>query len=500
METIESEKRPATNEEQEVLSKYVGWGGLADAFDETKSVWAKEYAELKALLSEEEYISARESTLNAHYTSPVIIQGIYRTLQRMGITKGNLLEPSMGIGNFFGMLPETMRESHLYGVELDSLTGRIARLLYPKANITVDGYEKTAFPNDFFDAAVGNVPFGQYKVADKKYDKYNFLIHDYFFGKTLDQVRPGGVIAFITSKGTMDKENPKVRKYIAQRAELLGAVRLPNTAFKANAGTEVTSDILFLQKRDRIVDMEPDWVHLSQDENGIAMNSYFVEHPEMVVGSMEMVSGPYGMESTCVPDDSLPFDEQLQKSLSFVEGSYEEIELEELNEELTAEVIPAVPEVKNFSYALIDDRLYYRENSLMRPVEASEGMLERIKGMVAIRDCTQELIRLQLEDYPDEQIHSRQKQLNDLYDSFAKDYGRIYSKTNKRAFHQDSSYCLLCSLEKQDEEGNFLGKADMFTKRTIKKAEVVTSVDTASEALAFHWQKKQRLILNTCRN
>ena len=490
LETIESEKRPATNEEQEVLSKYVGWGGLADAFDETKSAWAKEYAELKTLLSEEEYISARESTLNAHYTSPVIIQGIYRTLQRMGFTKGNLLEPSMGIGNFFGMLPETMRESHLYGVELDSLTGRIARLLYPKANITVDGYEKTTFPNDFFDAAVGNVPFGQYKVADKKYDKFNFLIHDYFFGKTLDQVRPGGVIAFVTSKGTMDKENPKVRKYIAQRAELLGAVRLPNTAFKANAGTEVTSDILFLQKRDRIVDIEPDWVHLSQDENGIAMNSYFVEHPEMVVGSMEMVSGPYGMESTCVPDDSLPFEEQLQKSLSFIEGSYEEIELEELNEELTAEVIPAVPEVKNFSYALIDDRLYYRENSLMRPVEASEGMLERIKGMVAIRDCTQELIRLQLEDYPDEQIHSRQKQLNDLYDSFAKDYGRIYSKTNKRAFHQDSSYCLLCSLEKQDEEGNFLGKADMFTKRTIKKAEVVTSVDTASEALAVSLAEK----------
>ena len=490
LETIESEKRPATNEEQEVLSKYVGWGGLADAFDETKSAWAKEYAELKTLLSEEEYISARESTLNAHYTSPVIIQEIYRTLQRMGFTKGNLLEPSMGIGNFFGMLPETMRESHLYGVELDSLTGRIARLLYPKANITVDGYEKTTFPNDFFDAAVGNVPFGQYKVADKKYDKFNFLIHDYFFGKTLDQVRPGGVIAFVTSKGTMDKENPKVRKYIAQRAELLGAVRLPNTAFKANAGTEVTSDILFLQKRDRIVDIEPDWVHLSQDENGISMNSYFVEHPEMVVGSMEMVSGPYGMESTCVPDDSLPFEEQLQKSLSFIEGSYEEIELEELNEELIAEVIPAVPEVKNFSYALIDDRLYYRENSLMRPVEASEGMLERIQGMVAIRDCTQELIRLQLEDYPDEQIHSRQKQLNDLYDSFAKDYGRIYSKTNKRAFHQDSSYCLLCSLEKQDEEGNFLGKADMFTKRTIKKAEVVTSVDTASEALAVSLAEK----------
>ena len=490
LKMIESEGRMATADEQEALSKYVGWGGLADAFDETKSAWVKEYAELKDLLSEEEYLSARESTLNAHYTSPVIIQEIYRTLQRMGFTKGNLLEPSVGIGNFFGMLPETMRESHLYGVELDSLTGRIARLLYPKANITVDGYEKTTFPNDFFDAAVGNVPFGQYKVADKKYDKFNFLIHDYFFGKTLDQVRPGGVIAFVTSKGTMDKENPKVRKYIAQRAELLGAVRLPNTAFKANAGTEVTSDILFLQKRDRIVDIEPDWVHLSQDENGISMNSYFVEHPEMVVGSMEMVSGPYGMESTCVPDDSLPFEEQLQKSLSFIEGSYEEIELEELNEELIAEVIPAVPEVKNFSYALINDRLYYRENSLMRPVEASEGMLERIKGMVAIRDCTQELIRLQLEDYPDEQIHSRQKQLNDLYDSFAKDYGRIYSKTNKRAFHQDSSYCLLCSLEKQDEEGNFLGKADMFTKRTIKKAEVVTSVDTASEALAVSLAEK----------
>lgn len=490
LETIESEKRLATNEEQEVLSKYVGWGGLADAFDETKSAWAKEYAELKTLLSEEEYISARESTLNAHYTSPVIIQEIYRTLQRMGFTKGNLLEPSMGIGNFFGMLPETIRESHLYGVELDDLTGRIARQLYPKADITVDGYEKTTFPNDFFDVAVGNVPFGQYKVADKKYDKYNFLIHDYFFGKTLDQVRPGGVIAFITSKGTMDKENPKVRRYIAQRAELLGAVRLPNTAFKANAGTEVTSDIIFLKKRDRIMDIEPDWVHLSQDENGTVMNSYFVEHPEMIAGSMEMVSGPYGMESTCVPDDTLPFQEQLEKSLSFIVGSYEEIELEEMNEELTTEVIPAVPEVKNFSYAQIEDRLYYRENSVMRPVEASEGMLERIKGMASIRDCTQELIRLQLEDYPEEQIRSAQKKLNDLYDAFVKDYGRIYSKTNRRAFHQDSSYCLLCSLEKQDEEGSFIGKADMFTKRTIKKAEVVTSVDTASEALAVSLAEK----------
>ena len=490
LKMIESEGRRATADEQEILSGYVGWGGLAYVFDETKSAWGKEYAELKDLLSEEEYLSARESTLNAHYTSPVIIRGIYRTLQRMGFTKGNLLEPSMGIGNFFGMLPETMWESHLYGVELDDLTGRIARQLYPKADITVDGYEKTTFPNDFFDAAVGNVPFGQYKVADKKYDKHKFLIHDYFFGKTLDQVRPGGVIAFITSKGTMDKENPKVRRYIAQRAELLGAVRLPNTAFKANAGTEVTSDIIFLKKRDRIMDIEPDWVHLSQDENGTVMNSYFVEHPEMIAGSMEMVSGPYGMESTCVPDDTLSFQEQLEKSLSFIEGSYEEIELEEMNEELTAEVIPAVPEVKNFSYAQIEDRLYYRENSVMRPVEASEGMLERIKGMASIRDCTQELIRLQLEDYPEEQIQSAQKKLNDLYDAFVKDYGRIYSKTNKRAFHQDSSYCLLCSLEKQDEEGSFIGKADMFTKRTIKKAEVVTSVDTASEALAVSLAEK----------
>ncbi len=490
LEKIESEGRMANEEEQEILSKYVGWGGLSDAFDETKSAWANEYVELKNLLSEEEYLSARESTLNAHYTSPTIIQGIYVALKMMGFEKGNILEPSMGIGNFFGMLPEAMQGSNLYGVELDGLTGRIAKQLYPKANITVDGYEKTAFPNDFFDVAIGNVPFGQYKVSDKKYDRQNFLIHDYFFAKTLDQVRPGGIIAFITSKGTLDKENPKVRKYIAQRADLLGAVRLPNTAFKANAGTEVTSDIIFLKKRDRIVDIEPDWVHLSKNDDGIAMNSYFADHPEMILGSMQMVSGPFGMESTCVPDETIPLSEQLEKSLSFITGEFEPVEIEELSEELIEDVIPAIPEVKNFSYTLVDDKLYYRENSVMKPVDASEGMIERIKGMVAIRDCTQELIQLQLEEYPEERIQETQKKLNDLYDAFAKDFGRIYSKTNKRAFHQDSSYCLLCSLENLDEEGNYIGKADMFTKRTIKKAEVVTSVDTASEALAVSLSEK----------
>ena len=495
LQKIEAEERMATAEEQETLARYVGWGGLADAFDETKSAWANEYQELKSLLSDEEYVSARESTLNAYYTSPTIIRGIYHTLEKMGFAKGNILEPSMGIGNFFGMLPETMRDSKLYGAELDSLTGRMAKQLYPKANITVDGFEKTGYPNDFFDVVIGNVPFGQYKVPDKKYDKQNFggtgfLIHDYFFAKAIDQVRPGGIIAFITSKGTMDKENPKVRKYIAQRAELLGAVRLPNTAFKENAGTEVTSDIIFLKKRDRVIDIEPDWVHLSEDDNGVVMNHYFTENPDMIVGSMEMVSGPYGMESTCVADTSLPFEEQLEAAFSQISGEYEEIELELSEESTMDEVIPAIPEVKNFSYTLVDEKLYYRENSVMKPVEASEGMIRRIHGMVAIRDCTQELIRLQLEEYPEEDIKAEQKQLNDLYDDFVKENGRIVSKTNKRAFHQDSSYCLLCSLEKLDEEGNFLGKADMFSKRTIKKTEVVTSVDTASEALAVSLSEK----------
>lgn len=496
LEKIEGENRIATPEEQKILSQYVGWGGLADAFDESKSAWAGEYQELKNLLSEQEYASARESTLNAHYTSPVIIRSIYEALENMGFEKGNVLEPAMGIGNFFGMLPEKMQDSRLYGIELDGITGRIARQLYPKADIKISGFEKTDYPNDFFDVAVGNVPFGQYKVADKPYDRHNFLIHDYFFAKTLDKVRPGGVVAFVTSKGTMDKKSPEVRKYLAQRAELLGAVRLPNTAFKENAGTEVTSDILFLKKRDRVMDIEPEWVHLSEDENGIAMNSYFAEHPEMIVGKMEMVSGPYGMESTCQPDTTRPFAEQLAEAISHIEGEIEVAELDELADDLADQTIPADPDVKNYSYALVDDKVYYRENSVMKPVDMKDSMLERIKGMVGIRDCTQELIRVQLEEYPDNIIRNKQTELNELYDDFTKKYGLINSQTNKRAFNQDSSYCLLCSLEKTDEEGKFKGKADMFTKRTIKKAEVVTSVDTATEALAVSLAEKAKVDLD----
>ena len=496
LEKIESENRIATPEEQEILSQYVGWGGLADAFDESKSAWANEYQELKGLLSEQEYSSARESTLNAHYTSPAIIRSIYDALDKMGFEKGNVLEPAMGIGNFFGMLPEKMQESRLYGVELDGITGRIAKQLYPNADIKIAGFEKTDYPNDFFDVAIGNVPFGQYKVTDKQYDKQNFLIHDYFFAKTLDKIRPGGVVAFVTSKGTMDKKSPEVRKYLAQRAELLGAVRLPNTAFKENAGTEVTSDILFLKKRDRVMDLEPDWVHLSEDENGIAMNSYFAEHPEMIVGKMEMVSGPYGMESTCMPDTTRPFAQQLQDAVSHIDGEIEAVELDELADELADATIPADPDVKNYSYTLVDDRVYYRENSIMKPVDMSASMQERIKGMVGIRNCTQELINLQLEEYPDTVIKEKQAELNSLYDAFSKKHGLINSQTNKRAFNQDSSYCLLCSLEKLDDEGNFKGKADMFTKRTIKKAEVVTSVDTASEALAVSLSEKARVDLD----
>ena len=496
LEKVESENRIATRSEQQILSQYVGWGGLADAFDESKSAWAGEYQQLKELLSSQEYASARESTLNAHYTSPAIIRSIYDTLDRMGFEKGNVLEPAMGIGNFFGMLPEKMQESRLYGVELDGITGRIARQLYPKADIKISGFEKTDYPNDFFDVAVGNVPFGQYKVADKQYDKNNFLIHDYFFAKTLDKVRPGGVVAFVTSKGTMDKKSPEVRKYLAQRAELMGAVRLPNTAFKENAGTEVTSDILFFKKRDRVMDIEPDWVHLSEDANGIAMNTYFAEHPEMIVGKMEMVSGPYGMESTCQPDATRPFAEQLMDAVSRIDGEIEAVETDELADELADATIPADPDVKNYSYTLVEDKVYYRENSIMKHVDMSESMQERIKGMVGIRNCTQELINLQLEEYPDTVIKEKQKELNTLYDTFSRKYGLINSQTNKRAFNQDSSYCLLCSLEKLDDEGNFKGKADMFTKRTIKKAEVVTSVDTATEALAVSLSEKAKVDLS----
>ena len=489
LEKIEGEHRTATPEEQEILAKYVGWGGLADAFDSSKANWANEYQELKSLLSPEEYASARESTLNAHYTSPVIIQAIYDAVGKMGFTRGNVLDPAAGIGNFYGCLPEGMKESRLYGAELDGLTGRIAKQLYPHADIKITGFENTSYPNDFFDVAVGNVPFGQYKVSDRQYDKHNFLIQDYFFAKTLDKVRPGGIVAFVTSKGTMDKKNPEVRKYLAQRAELLGAVRLPNTAFKENAGTEVTSDILFLKKRDRVMDIEPDWVHLTE-KDGIVMNQYFADHPEMVLGKMEMVSGAHGMESACLPDTSLPLSAQLKNALSHVEGSIEQADFNEIDDELAKENIPADPDVKNYSYTVVDDTVYYRENSIMKPVDVSEKAEQRIKGMVAIRDCTQELINFQLEEYPEDMIQNKQTELNQLYDDFSKKFGLISSQTNKRAFNQDSSYCLLCSLERLDDEGNFIGKADMFTKRTIKKQEVVTSVDTASEALAVSLSEK----------
>ena len=489
LEKIEGERRTATPEEQEVLAKYVGWGGLADAFDSSKANWANEYQELKSLLSPEEYASARESTLNAHYTSPVIIQAIYDAVGKMGFTRGNVLDPAAGIGNFYGCLPEEMAGSRLYGAELDGITGRIAKQLYPHADIQITGFENTSYPNDFFDVAVGNVPFGQYKVSDRQYDKHNFLIHDYFFAKTLDKVRPGGIVAFVTSKGTMDKKNPEVRKYLAQRAELLGAVRLPNTAFKENAGTEVTSDILFLKKRDRVLDIEPDWVHLTE-KDGIVMNQYFADHPEMVLGKMEMVSGAHGMESACLPDDSLPLSAQLKHALSYVEGSIEQADFNEIDDELARENIPADPDVKNYSYTVVDDKVYYRENSIMKPVDVSEKAEQRMKGMVAIRDCTQELINFQLEEYPDEMTKNKQTELNQLYDDFSKKFGLISSQTNKRVFNQDSSYCLLCSLENLDDEGKFIGKADMFSKRTIKKQEVVTSVDTASEALAVSLSEK----------
>ena len=494
LKQVESENRVATPEEQQILSQYVGWGGLADAFDESKSNWSDEYVQLKGLLTDEEYKAARESTLNAHYTSPVIIRSIYEALGNMGFEKGNVLEPAMGVGNFFGMLPEKMQDSRLYGVELDDITGRIARQLYPKADVRISGFEKTDFQNDFFDVAVGNVPFGNYQVPDRAYDKLGFQIHDYFFAKTLDKVRPGGIVAFVTSKGTMDKQSPQVRKYLAQRAELVGAVRLPNTAFKENAGTEVTSDILFFKKRDRLMDIEPDWVHLSTNADGISMNQYFADHPEMIVGRMAEVSGPHGMETACLPDESRPFEEQLRDAISNINATYEAVELEE-GEELAFDTIPADPNVKNYSYCVVDDKVYYRENSIMKPADVSESMEERIKGMIGIRDCTQELINMQMEEYSDAAITAKQQELNERYDDFSKKFGLISSQTNKRAFNQDSSYCLLCSLEKLDDEGKFEGKADMFTKRTIKRAEVVTSVDTASEALAVSLSEKARVDL-----
>lgn len=495
LKLVEAEHRMATDEEQKILAKYVGWGGLSEAFDSHKTSWAKEYQELKSILEEGEYKAAKSSVLNAHYTSPEIIRSVYDTLARMGFARGNILEPSMGIGNFFGAMPEKMRKSKLYGVELDAITGRIAKQLYPQANIQIRGFEETEYSNDFFDLVIGNVPFGQYKVADKAYAKYHFLVHDYFLIKALDKVRPGGIIAMITSKGTMDKENPAARKYLAQRAELLGAVRLPNTAFKDNAGTEATSDILFLKKRDHIYAQEPDWIYLGENESGIRMNQYFIDHPKQVVGKMEMVSGPYGMEATCTAATTISFPVQLSTAMSEIRGEiempgFDEIEEEDFLTEWAEKVIPADAQVKNHSYTIHDSRIYYRENSVMHLINESEAVVERLKGMIQIRNCTMELITYQLENYGEGEIGAKQAQLNTLYDEFAEKYGLLNSRANKRAFHQDASYALLCSLEKLNEDGTLKGKADMFSKRTIKKQEAITSVDTPAEALAVSIREK----------
>ncbi len=489
---LEFENRLATPEEQEILSKYVGFGGLADAFDESKANWADEYKELIVTLSPEEYAAARESTLTAFYTPPVVIRAMYEALGNMGFSEGNILEPSCGTGNFIGMLPDNMQKSKFFGVELDSLTGRIAQQLYQKSGITVQGYENASLPDSFFDVAIGNVPFGQFKVIDKKYDKNNWLIHDYFFGKTLDKVRPGGVIAFITSSGTMDKRNSNVRKYIAQRAELLGAIRLPNNTFKANAGTEVTSDILFLQKRDTLVNDEPDWVHLDRDENGNEYNKYFVDHPEMVLGEMVMESSQFGHSLTCKPFEDRNLSDLLSEAVQNIHAEITEFDISEIGE-VEDNSVPADPNVKNFSFTVVEDKIYYRQNSRMNPVDVSATAENRIKGMIKIRDCVRELIRLQTDDYPDSAILSAQERLNTLYDDFTKKYGLLNARANRLAFADDSSYCLLCSLEIIGENGELKRKADMFTKRTIKPHIKVTSVSTASEALAVSIGEKAKV-------
>ena len=489
LKKCQEENRFATPEEQIVLSKYVGWGGLSEAFDENNSAWETEYLELSSVLTPEEYASARESTLTAFYTSPEVITAIYKAMEQMGFKEGNLLEPSCGIGNFIGMLPDTMQDSKIYGVELDTISAGIAQQLYQKTTIAAQGFEETNLPDSFFDGVVGNVPFGDFKVSDKRYDKHKFLIHDYFFAKSLDKLRPGGVMALVTSKGTMDKETLAVRKYIAQRAELLGAIRLPNNTFKGNAGTEVVSDILILQKRDRLIDIEPDWVHLDTDENGIKMNSYFVQHPEMILGEMKMVSGRFGMEATCVPYENADLAAQLDEAVANIHGEITEYETEEeLEEEDNS--IPADPTVRNFSYTVVDDKIYYRENSRMTPVEVSATAENRIKGMIAIRNSVRTLIELQTEDYPDSEIKAEQERLNRLYDTFSGKYGLINSRANTSAFSQDSSFSLLSALEIIGEDGELERKADMFSKRTIKPHTPVTSVDTASEALAVSLGEK----------
>lgn len=489
LKKCQEENRFATPEEQIILSKYVGWGGLSEAFDENNSAWATEYLELSSVLTPEEYASARESTLTAFYTPPEVITAIYKAMEQMGFKEGNLLEPSCGIGNFIGMLPDAMQDSKIYGVELDTISAGIAQQLYQKTTIAAQGFEETNLPDSFFDGVVGNVPFGDFKVLDKRYDKHKFLIHDYFFAKSLDKLRPDGVMALVTSKGTMDKETLAVRKYIAQRAELLGAIRLPNNTFKGNAGTEVVSDILILQKRDRLIDIEPDWVHLDTDENGIKMNSYFVQHPEMILGEMKMVSGRFGMEATCVPYENADLAAQLDEAVANIHGEITEYETEEeLEEEDNS--IPADPTVRNFSYTLVDDKIYYRENSRMTPVEVSATAENRIKGMIAIRNSVRTLIELQTEDYPDSEIKAEQERLNRLYDTFSGKYGLINSRANTSAFSQDSSFSLLSALEIIGEDGELERKADMFSKRTIKPHTPVTSVDTASEALAVSLGEK----------
>ena len=484
-----SENRFATPDEQKILSRYVGWGGIPEAFDERAGAWHTEYAMLKNILTPEEYASARESTLTAFYTPPEVSTAIYKVLEQMGFQEGNLLEPSCGIGNFIGMLPKSMENAKVYGVELDTVSAGIAQQLYQKSSIAAQGFEEVNVPDSFFDGVIGNVPFGDFKVSDKRYDKYNFLIHDYFFAKSLDKLRPGGVMALVTSKGTMDKENSNVRKYIAQRAELLGAIRLPNDTFKGNAGTEVVSDILFLQKRDRLIDIEPDWVHLDTDENGIRMNSYFVQHPEMILGEMKMVSGRFGPEATCEPFENADLSELLNEAVSNIHGEISEYEVaDELEEEDNS--IPADPTVRNFSYTVLDDKIYFRENSRMSPVEVSATAENRIKGMIGIRDCVRNLIELQTEDYPDSEIKQAQEKLNTLYDSFTKKYGLINIRANTSAFSDDSSYALLSALEVINEDGELERKADMFFKRTIKPHKPVTEVDTADEALAVSMGEK----------
>lgn len=489
LKKCQEENRFATPEEQIILSKYVGWGGLSEAFDENNSAWATEYLELSSVLTPEEYASARESTLTAFYTPPEVITAIYKAMEQMGFKEGNLLEPSCGIGNFIGMLPNTMQDSKIYGVELDTISAGIAQQLYQKTTIAAQGFEETNLPDSFFDGVVGNVPFGDFKVSDKRYDKHKFLIHDYFFAKSLDKLRPGGVMALVTSKGTMDKETLAVRKYIAQRAELLGAIRLPNNTFKGNAGTEVVSDILILQKRDRLIDIEPDWVHLDTDENGIKMNSYFVQHPEMILGEMKMVSGRFGMEATCVPYENADLAAQLDEAVANIHGEITEYEAEEELEEEDNSIL-ADPTVRNFSYTVVDDKIYYRENSRMTPVEVSATAENRIKGMIAIRNSVRTLIELQTEDYPDSEIKAEQERLNRLYDTFSDKYGLINSRANTSAFSQDSSFSLLSALEIIGEDGELERKADMFSKRTIKPHTPVTSVDTASEALAVSLGEK----------